>query len=64
MQKWDELHTSENDPVGELPSQQMYAAFLVADGGADLETFEVRSFEEARSILLQVSISFSSTKYT
>ncbi|KAK9864831.1 hypothetical protein WJX84_011707 [Apatococcus fuscideae] len=57
--KWDELHTSENDPVGELPSQQMYAAFLVADGGADLETFEVRSFEEARSILLQTTVTLA-----
>lgn len=28
--------------------------FLVADGGSDLEHFEVKSFEEAQSILLQV----------
>lgn len=54
LQRWDELHSSENDPVGGLPSKQMYAAFLVADGGMDLESFEVRSMEEARSILLQV----------
>ena len=32
----------------------MYAALLVADGGVDLESFEVRSVPEARSILLQV----------
>ena len=30
--------------------------FVFADGGADLERFELRSFEEAQSILLQVSL--------
>ena len=54
MQKWDERHTSENDPVGSLPCHQTYAIFLVADGGVDLESFEVRSMAEARSVLLQV----------
>lgn len=54
LQRWDELHTSENDPVGGLPREQMYAAFLVADGGVDLESFEVCCMDEARSILLQV----------
>lgn len=29
--------------------------FVVADGGADLEHFELRTFEEVRSILLQAS---------
>jgi hypothetical protein len=29
--------------------------FVVADGGVDLEHFELRSFQEVRSILLQVS---------
>lgn len=28
---------------------------MVADGGADLEHFELRTFEEVRSILLQAS---------
>ncbi|KAK9844834.1 hypothetical protein WJX74_007444 [Apatococcus lobatus] len=57
--RWDDLHGSENDPVGSLPSEQMYAAFLVADGGVDLESFEIRSMEEARSILLQTVIALA-----
>jgi serine/threonine-protein kinase haspin len=31
-----------------------FVVFVVANGGADLEHFEVHSFEEARSIILQV----------
>lgn len=32
---------------------QLYIVFVVADGGTDLECFDVRSAAEARSILLQ-----------
>lgn len=52
--RWDKLHTSENDPVDAFPSDQLYVVFVVANGGADLEHFELRSFTEAQSILLQV----------
>lgn len=51
---WDEQHGSENDPVDAFPADQLFVVFVVADGGADLEHFEVRSAAEARSILLQV----------
>ncbi len=37
-----------------LPRDQLYAVILSADGGKDLESFEIRSMAEARSILLQV----------
>lgn len=33
---------------------QLYIVFVVADGGADLEHFELRTLAEAKSILLQV----------
>jgi serine/threonine-protein kinase haspin len=51
---WDARHGSENDPVDAFPEDQLYIVFVVADGGVDLEHFEVRSFKEAKSILLQV----------
>lgn len=52
--RWDQLHTSENDPVDAFPNTQLYVVFVVADGGANLEHFELRSFQEAQSILMQV----------
>ena len=53
--RWDELHESENDAVDAFPEDQLYVVFVFADGGADLEHFELRSYEEAQSILLQAS---------
>ena len=52
--RWDHLHESENDAVDAFPEDQLYVVFVFADGGAALERFELRSFEEAQSILLQV----------
>ena len=51
---WDKRHGSENDPVDMFGDDQLFVIFVVANGGADLEHFEVHSFEEARSIILQV----------
>lgn len=53
---WDAERGSENDPIDVFPADQLYIVFVVADGGADLEHFEVHGFEEARSILLQVRL--------
>ena len=53
---WDQQFGSENDPVDGFPEDQLYVVYVVADGGSDLEKFEPRSFNEARSILLQVHI--------
>ena len=50
---WDAAHGSENEPVDCFGAGQLYVVFVVADGGADLERFQLRSFEEARSVLLQ-----------
>ncbi len=35
---------------------QLYIVFVVADGGSDLEHYELRTFEEARSLLLQTTL--------
>ena len=47
---------SQNEDVGCFGADQLYVVFVVADGGSDLEHFDVRSFEEARSVLLQVRL--------
>ena len=54
---WDAAHGSENEPVDIFESDQLFVVFVVADGGSDLEHFQVRSFGEARSILLQARCS-------
>ena len=51
---WDKRNGSENDPVDMFGPEQLFVVFVVANGGADLEHFEVHSYEEARSIILQV----------
>ena len=51
---WDALYSSENDAVDAFPATQTFVVFVVADGGVDLERFEVRGFREAVSMLLQV----------
>ena len=53
---WDVSHGSENEAVDCFTGEQLFVVFVVADGGTDLEHFSVRSFEEARSILLQVRL--------
>ena len=53
---WDKRKGSENDPVDMFGDDQLFVIFVVDNGGADLEHFEVHSFEEARSIILQVRL--------
>ncbi|QDZ24087.1 hypothetical protein A3770_12p66050 [Chloropicon primus] len=53
---WDEIHTSENDHVGTFLEDQLYIVFVYNDGGEDLESFRFRSFEEIRSMLMQVTM--------
>lgn len=53
--RWDASHESENDPVDAFPDDQLYVVFVFADGGVDLEHFELRNFHEAQSVLLQAS---------
>jgi serine/threonine-protein kinase haspin len=55
-EKWDECHTSENDHVGMFKSDQLYIVFAYSDGGEDLESFQFRTFDEIRSMLMQVTM--------
>jgi serine/threonine-protein kinase haspin len=57
--RWNELHRSENDPVDSYGASQLYAIFVQAHGGVDLETFKPRNFEEVKSILLQVALTLA-----
>ena len=53
-ERWDRDNRSENDHVGCFQSDQLYIVFSYSDGGEDLESFRFRSFDEIRSMLMQV----------
>lgn len=57
--RWDKIHNSENEPVDIFGDDQLYVVFVVANGGTDLEHFVPRSFDEVKSILLQVSLTLT-----
>ncbi|GAV76021.1 DUF3635 domain-containing protein [Cephalotus follicularis] len=52
---WDEEHNSENDHPKEFPERQCYVVFVLQHGGKDLESFVMLNFDEARSLLVQVT---------
>ncbi|CAI5955284.1 unnamed protein product [Closterium sp. NIES-65] len=54
-EEWADENESLNDHPGIFPSDQAYVVFILEMGGSDLEKAPVRSFDEARSILLQVA---------
>ncbi|KAL4446368.1 hypothetical protein ABPG77_003175 [Micractinium sp. CCAP 211/92] len=54
--RWDKENCSENEEVDIFGDDQLFVVFVVADGGADLEHFQLRSFEEVRSVLLQTAL--------
>lgn len=56
---WDEKHSSENDHPMIFPEKQLYITFILADGGQDLESFVLSDFDEARSVLIQVTASLA-----
>eukprot|EP00210_Caulerpa_lentillifera_P009420 g8981.t1 len=51
--RWSDCYPSENEPIDSFPPNQYYVVFFIEDGGHDLERFELRSFQEAKAILLQ-----------
>ncbi|EFJ12037.1 hypothetical protein SELMODRAFT_124914, partial [Selaginella moellendorffii] len=57
--KWDTQHNSENDQPLAFPEEQLYVVFVLADGGTDLESFELLNYEEVKSLLLQVVLSLA-----
>lgn len=52
---WDAKNNSENDHPCAFPEDQRYIVFVLADGGKDLENFVLLNFNEARSLLVQVT---------
>jgi serine/threonine-protein kinase haspin len=58
----DDVRPSLSPPAflrAQLPADQLYCVFVLADGGADLEGFELRDAAEARALLLQVTLSLA-----
>ncbi|KAJ0980008.1 hypothetical protein J5N97_015482 [Dioscorea zingiberensis] len=53
---WDMKHGSENDHPKEFSEDQCYLVFILAHGGKDLESFVLLNFDEARSLLVQVTV--------
>ncbi|KAF2324075.1 hypothetical protein GH714_006499 [Hevea brasiliensis] len=54
-EKWDEKNGSENDHLGDFLEKQCYVVFVLQHGGKDLESFVLMNFDEARSLLVQVT---------
>lgn len=56
---WDRKHGSENDHPKEFPENQCYVVFVQEHGGKDLESFVLLNFDEARSLLVQVTLALA-----
>uniref|UniRef100_A0A5B6ZRV7 non-specific serine/threonine protein kinase n=1 Tax=Davidia involucrata TaxID=16924 RepID=A0A5B6ZRV7_DAVIN len=56
---WDAKHGSENDHPKEFPEKQCYVVFVQEHGGQDLESFVLLNFDEARSLLVQVTVALA-----
>ncbi|XP_022155824.1 serine/threonine-protein kinase haspin homolog isoform X2 [Momordica charantia] len=52
---WDEKHGSENDHPKQFPEKQCYVVFVLQHGGKDLESFVLLNFDEAQSLVIQVT---------
>lgn len=52
---WDEKHGSENDHPKDFPEKQCYVVFVLQHGGKDLESFVLLNYDEAQSLLVQVT---------
>ena len=52
---YEEDKGSQNQWPGDLPDGQLFAVFVLADGGFDLEGFQLRDAQEAKAVLLQVA---------
>ncbi|KAF8394733.1 hypothetical protein HHK36_020950 [Tetracentron sinense] len=56
---WDGKHCSENDHPKEFPEKQCYVVFVLEHGGKDLESFVLLKFDEAWSLLVQVTVALA-----
>lgn len=44
----------QNENPGKLPAAQLYVVMVVENGGSDLESFDIKGFKAAKSLILQV----------
>ncbi|XP_009781945.1 serine/threonine-protein kinase haspin homolog [Nicotiana tabacum] len=56
---WDGKHGSENDHPKEFPEKQCYVVFVQEHGGKDLESFVLLNFNEAKSLLAQITLALA-----
>lgn len=56
---WDVKNESENDNPKEFPSDQRFVIFVQEHGGRDLESFVLLNFNEAKSLLVQVTLALA-----
>ncbi|KAL6495024.1 hypothetical protein OROGR_030943 [Orobanche gracilis] len=56
---WDGKHGSENDNPKDFSADQCYVVFVQEHGGRDLESFVLLNFDEARSLLVQVTLALA-----
>ncbi|KAK4794806.1 hypothetical protein SAY86_012800 [Trapa natans] len=58
-EEWDEKNGSENDHPKQFPEKQSYVVLVLEHGGKDLESFVLLNFDEAKSLLIQVTIALA-----
>eukprot|EP01137_Pigoraptor_chileana_P012202 Opistho-2@64298 len=59
---WDSRKGSENDRPDIFDSNQHFVIFVFADGGVDLESVALGSFQEAKAVLLQVAFTLAAAE--
>ncbi|GAA0138220.1 non-receptor serine/threonine protein kinase [Lithospermum erythrorhizon] len=58
-EEWDGVHGSENDNPKDFSEKQNFVLFIQEHGGKDLESFVLLNFDEARSLLVQVTFALA-----
>ncbi|KAK9054836.1 hypothetical protein SSX86_025915 [Deinandra increscens subsp. villosa] len=58
-EEWDKKHVSENDHPIDFAEKQRFVVFVQEHGGQDLESFVLLNFNEARSLLVQVTVALA-----
>ncbi|XP_071725467.1 serine/threonine-protein kinase haspin homolog [Rutidosis leptorrhynchoides] len=57
--EWDKENISQNDHPNEFAEKQRFVVFVQEHGGKDLESFVLLSFDEARSLLVQITVALA-----
>ncbi|KAK1421681.1 hypothetical protein QVD17_24211 [Tagetes erecta] len=58
-EEWDKKHFSENDNPIEFAEKQRFVVFVQEHGGQDLESFVLLNFNEACSLLVQITMALA-----